>query len=158
MKRAVAAVALMLWAALAQGFQAEVSHVTDGDTVWLRAEGRAPIKLRLDGLDAPERCQRGGEQAREALTARVLHRQVEVLTRAHDQHGRAIGTLQLEGADVGGWLVAQGHAWNARFRRHPGRYAAQEQAARAARRGLFADAAPELPRDFRRRHGPCQPA
>lgn len=156
MRRAIAALVLAGAAALAQAFPAEVSHVTDGDTVWLRAAGRAPIKLRLDGLDAPERCQPGGAQARAALRGRVLHRQVQVATRAHDVHGRAIGTLQLDGVDIGAWLVAQGHAWNADYPRHPGPYGAQEQAARAARRGLFAQAAPERPREFRRRHGRCE--
>jgi len=155
MRGALTGVALCLLATLAQAFPAEVSYVTDGDTVWLRTEGGARIKLRLDGLDAPERCQRGGEQAREALVERVLHRRVEVATRAHDVHGRAIGSLSVGGADVGAWLVARGHAWNADHPRHPGPYAKQEQAARAQRRGLFAEPDPERPRAFRRRHGRC---
>jgi endonuclease YncB( thermonuclease family) len=116
---------------------------------------RKPVKLRLAGLDAPERCQAWGEQARTALAAHVLHRQVEVATRAHDMHGRAIGTLTLDGADVGAWLVERGHAWNQRYQRRSGPYAAEEKAARTARRGLFAAAEPEAPREFRRRHGPC---
>lgn len=139
----------------AQAFPAEVTRVTDGDTVWVRRDGRAPFKLRLDGLDAPEGCQAGGVAARDALAARLLHRRVEVRTRAHDDYGRAVGTLQLDGADVGAWLVAQGLAWNARFGRRAGPYAEQESSARAARRGLFAQREAEYPRDFRRRHGPC---
>lgn len=146
---------LLLGAGGAQAFAAEVTHVSDGDTVWIRREGRAPFKLRLDGLDAPERCQAGGPQARDALVARVLHRRVQVSTRARDDYGRAIGSLRLDGADVGAWLVGQGWAWNARFARHPGPYADEERRAQAARRGVFAQHDPEYPRDFRRRHGPC---
>ncbi len=153
--RRVVALLLVLAAGAAQAFTAEVTHVSDGDTVWVRRDGRAPFKLRLDGLDAPERCQAGGPQARDALAARLLHRRVEVHTRAHDDYGRAVGTLQLDGADVGAWLVAQGLAWNARFARRAGPYAEDEAAARAARRGLFAQRDAEYPRDFRRRHGPC---
>jgi micrococcal nuclease len=157
MKRLLLLAGLVLWAAAAHAFPGEVTRVSDGDTVWVRVDGRSPLKLRLAGLDAPERCQAGGEQAHAALAARVLHRRVEVVTRAHDVHGRAIGTLTLDGADVGAWLVESGHAWNQRYQRRSGPYADEEKAARAARRGLFAEADPEAPRDFRRRHGACQP-
>jgi micrococcal nuclease len=136
-------------------FVAEVTWVTDGDTVWLREVGHRPFRLRLDGLDAPEACQTGGEAARAALAAQVLHRAVEATTRARDAHGRAIGRLQIDGQDVGAWLVAHGHAWNASYRGRTGLYADEERSARAAHRGVFAQVAPEMPREFRRRHGPC---
>lgn len=152
-----AALLLALAVGPAQAFVAEVTHVTDGDTVWVQRRGQAPFRLRLDGLDAPERCQPGGAAAREVLAARLLHRRVQVTTRAHDDYGRAIGKMQFEGGDVGAWLVTQGWAWNARFVRHPGPYASEEREARAAARGLFAQPDAEYPRDFRRRHGPCEP-
>lgn len=142
-------------------FEAVVTHVSDGDTVWVRTDptpaapkGRR-VKLRLLGLDAPERCQRHGPEATAALSARVQGRRVTVRREATDDHGRGLATLQLGGADVGAGLVAEGHAWSARFRGRIGPYAAEEAQARRDRRGLFADASPELPRDFRRRHGPC---
>lgn len=155
MRRAVVAAVLGIAAAAAQAVPAQVIRVSDGDTVWVREAGRRPFRLRLDGLDAPERCQPGGETARAALAARVLHRQVELTTRARDMHGRAIGRLHAEGRDVGAWLVERGLAWDHRYRGRPGPYAVQERAARAAGRGVFADPRPEPPRDFRRRHGPC---
>ena len=139
-----------------------VTRVTDGDTLWVRPRAvdrqsaRRPVKVRLVGLDAPERCQAHGREAGAALAARVLDRHVVVRRRAVDDYGRALGTLWLAGDDVGAWLVEGGHAWSARYRGDPGPYAAEEQRARTAHRGLFADADPELPRDFRRRHGPCE--
>lgn len=143
-------------------FEGVVTRITDGDTVWVRPDAsdgqqarRKPVKLRLVGLDAPERCQPHGSEAGAALAARVQDRHVTVRRRATDMHGRALGTLWLGDQDVGAWLVAEGHAWSARYRRDPGPYAAQEQRARAAGRGLFAAPNPELPRDFRRRHGTC---
>ncbi|HEU4458833.1 MAG TPA: thermonuclease family protein [Methylibium sp.] len=146
-------------AAPAESFTGTVTHVTDGDTVWVRPEASSarskPIKLRLVGIDAPERCQAHGAEAGAALAAAVLHRRVEIRRRATDDHGRALGTLWLDGEDVGARMVRQGHAWSARFRRDAGPYAREEQQARAAGLGLFAHAAPESPRDFRRRHGPC---
>ncbi|QAZ38476.1 nuclease [Methylibium sp. Pch-M] len=148
-------------AAAEERFDGVVTRITDGDTVWVRPDAteghgrRKPVKLRLAGLDAPERCQPHGSAAGAALAARVQDRRVTVRRRATDMHGRALGTLWLDEQDVGAWLVAEGHAWSSRYGRDPGPYAAQEQRARAAGRGLFAVPDPELPRDFRRRHGPC---
>lgn len=148
-------------AASEQRIDGVVTRVSDGDTLWLRPDPQPqrprprPLKLRLVGLDAPERCQAHGPQAGAALSAQVLGRRVTVLRRATDQHGRGLVTLWQGGEDVGARLVREGHAWSARYRGDPGPYAAEEQAARAAGRGLFADPAAEPPRDFRRRHGPC---
>lgn len=133
-----------------------VTHVSDGDTLWVRPPGGgAPRKIRLDGIDAPEICQRHGKAAAKALAQQVLHRQVRVATRASDDYARALARLSLQGEDVGGWMVGEGHAWSYRFRKNPGPYAAEESQARRARRGLFADAQALPPREFRRQHGAC---
>lgn len=133
-----------------------VTHVSDGDTLWVRPQsGGAPRSVRLDGIDAPELCQTHGEAARAALVGRVLGQTVQVRVRQHDDFGRALARVSLHRQDVGGWLVSQGHAWSYRYRGRAGPYAAQESQARARRLGLFQQGHPELPREFRRRHGPC---
>jgi endonuclease YncB( thermonuclease family) len=144
-------------AAAPQVYEARVTRVSDGDTVWVQplAGGRYR-KLRLDGLDAPEICQHGGTESRDALAQRVLRQRVTVTERRLDDYGRGLATLEHGGADVGGWMVAQGQAWSYRWRRSLGPYQAQESLARAQRRGLFALADAEIPRAFRRRHGPCE--
>ena len=134
-----------------------VSHVTDGDTLWVRPASGSPVQVRIQGLDAPEICQPFGLQARDALAARVLHRPVRVSTRARDMYQRSVGSVSLEGQDVGAWLVAGGFAWSARYRGRPGPYAPEEAQARRHRIGLWATSAVE-PRAFRRRHGSCRPA
>ncbi len=135
-----------------------VVHVTDGDTLWLRPDGAGekPFRLRLAGIDAPERCQSGGAQAGAALAARVLHKRVQVITRATDDFQRAVATVHVDGEDVGAWLVLQGHAWTRGYRHAPGPYARQEAEARTARRGVFADPQAQDPRAFRKQHGPCE--
>ena len=162
MKLAFALLALpaLTLALPAQALTGIVTHVSDGDTVWVRrddAPRRKPVKLRLAGIDAPERCQPWGAEASAALTQRVLHRHVEVPTRAVDNYGRLLGGLYLDdGGDVAAWMVANGHAWSARWHRRPGPYAVQEQAARSRRAGLFGDAAAIEPWVFRKAHGPCR--
>lgn len=144
-----------VWAAsTAQAMTGVVTHVTDGDTVWVREAGRKPVSVRLHGIDAPERCQDGGDAATEALSARVLKRQVRVDTHAVDGYGRLVGTVTLGGEDIGEWLVKQGHAWSPGYRNAPGPYADAERLARARHRGLFARPAIE-PKVFRKAHGPC---
>ena len=168
MRRGVLALMLLVAPALAAANETRVAgvvtRVSDGDTLWIQPEPapgaphRRRVKLRLVGLDAPERCQAHGMAAAAALAARVQGRQVVVLRRATDDYDRALVTLWLDGEDIGAWLVREGHAWSARYRGDPGPYAREEAAARAAHRGLFADAHPMPPRDFRRSHGPCTDA
>ena len=134
-----------------------VSHVTDGDTLWVRpAGGQPPVKVRLQGVDAPEICQPFGPQARNALAARLRHRTVQVSIRARDRYQRSVGTVSFEGQDVGAWLVERGYAWSTRYRGRAGPYAEEEEQARRGRVGLWADHAVE-PRLFRRSHGSCRP-
>ena len=138
-------------------FTGVVSHVSDGDTLWVRPDaGGAARKLRIDGIDAPEICQAGGPASRDALARRALHQRVQVTVRRDDDYGRALAKISIDGQDLGVQLVREGQAWSYRWRHSTGPYAAEEAAARNARKGLFAAPAAEVPRDFRKRHGPCQ--
>ena len=156
---------LLAFATSSAALSGLVTRVADGDTLWVRLEpsesradpgGRRPLKIRLQGIDAPERCQAWGAQAKAALEGRVLHRKVRLKSSATDDYHRSIATLELDGEDIGAWMVGHGHAWSARFHRSAGPYAAQERAARSARRGLFADPGAVEPRLFRKVHGPCR--
>ena len=71
----VACVSAEVSAAPVERFMARVTHVTDGDTIWVQVESAdAPRKLRLLGIDAPEICQAGGEASRAALQALLAQR------------------------------------------------------------------------------------
>ena len=140
-------------------FSGLVSHVTDGDTLWVKpATGGGPYKLRIVGIDAPEICQTNGPASRAALAQWVLNKQVRVTVNRKDIYGRGLAELELNGNDVGALMVSSGHAWSYGWRGKPGPYASQEFAARENRRGFFAASALESPRDFRKRHGSCYAA
>ena len=152
----VMAVCVAHAASTGSDWQGTVSHVTDGDTLWVRPLGGGePRNIRVQGIDAPEICQLYGETARSALTAQVLGQWVQVDVQRVDQYGRLLARVTLQGQDVGAWMVTQGHAWSYRYRRDGGPYAAQESQARSQGRGLFASTDAERPRDFRKRHGSC---
>ena len=162
-RRAAALLLLALASGIAAGAQQAVEglvrHVTDGDSLVLQPDrpDAKPIKLRLLGLDAPEICQDGGVEARDALARRVAGRRVIVIGSVRDAYHRRLVTLLLDGEDIGAWMVREGHAWNMRFRGRPGRYDVAEREARAARRGVFAATDPLPPRAFRALHGSCYP-
>ena len=135
-----------------------VSYVVDGDSVRVRPlQGGKPISVRLDGIDAPEICQSGGDTARDALKHRVLGLQVVIEGKSRDDYGRLLARIILDGDDVGARMVKDGQAWSYRYRGSAGPYAAQQRLAEAARRGIFADAgaAAVYPAAFRKQHGAC---
>jgi micrococcal nuclease len=157
LRLALASLLLLVGCAQARSFEGVVTHVTDGDSLWVRpAAGGPPRDIRLQGIDAPEICQEFGTQARDALTARVLHRRVHVESRARDIYQRTLARVSVDGQDLGAWMVGTGHAWSYRFHRQSGPYAAQEMHARNERRGLWAHAGALEPRAFRKRHGSCK--
>jgi endonuclease YncB( thermonuclease family) len=152
---AIVACGLPLAVAAAE-WRGVVSHITDGDTVWVRpSDGGPPKQVRIEGVDAPEICQAFGTESREALSRRLLRKRVTVVADGEDDYHRIVAHLRLGRADVGRWMVSHGYAWSYRFRRDPGPYAREEKRARAQRLGLWALGSPESPRDFRVRHGSC---
>lgn len=144
---------------MAEVFSGRVSRVSDGDTLWVRPDGGGvPRKLRLQGLDAPEICQAGGAASRDALEQLVANKAVNVRVLYQDDYGRGLARILVNERDVAAIMVQTGHAWSSRWHRSLGPYAVQENQARAAGAGLFADPAAEMPRDFRKRYGSCFPA
>jgi endonuclease YncB( thermonuclease family) len=153
------AVLFLLAAGAAQAavFRGVVTHVTDGDTIWVRPAGsKETVEIRLLDLDAPEGCQPFGTQAKRALAARILKETVQVRTQGEDDYRRVLARVRHKGQDVGGWLVREGHAWSTDFRGRVGPYEKYEQQARQGRLGLWAARDPMEPRNFRRNHGRCQ--
>jgi len=153
---AAAALAVPLWLQAAP-FVGVVTYVTDGDSLWIRPlAGGEPVEVRLQGIDAPEICQPHGRQARAALAALTLHRQVTVRPRARDRYERVLARVRLGRQDLGGWMVEQGHAWSDGWRGRRGPYARQQAQASAARLGLWRSGGALEPRTFRQRHGSCR--
>jgi endonuclease YncB( thermonuclease family) len=152
----VLAAALPSMAAARASYDARVTSVVDGDTLWVRRSATgAGTEIRLQGIDAPEICQRWGRESRDALRQLLLSRTVTVFEVGRDTYGRVLARLHGNGQDVGAWLVANGHAWSPGFHRRKGPYAQLEAAARAGHRGLWSQWQPMDPRTFRHQHGTC---
>lgn len=131
--------------------------VIDGDTLLFKPDSygsasRAFMKVRLVDIDAPEKNQPHGEAATQALKTLALKRQAQLETVATDRYGRTLGHLRVEGVSVNAELVRDGHAW-ASDRARASLRSLQDAASRA-RVGLWADAAPTPPWQWRRQSPP----
>lgn len=133
---------------LAQAFSARVIGISDGDTITVLRE-RGQVKVRLEGIDAPERGQDFGSRARQKLSDLAFGRDVTVEVRDHDRWGRAVARVYAGGVDVSEAMVAAGLAWH--FKRYSSdpTLARLEREARAARRGLWSVVNPQPPWEFR---------
>ncbi len=140
-----------------------VVRVHDGDTIYVVA-GRRRHSVLLATVDAPEALQPYGEASRNALEALLAGRDVLVEWTKRDRYKRLIGKVLVssctvapcpEPIDAGLHLVAAGLAWHdARYAEAQSAedrvaYAAAQQQARAARRGLWQDPEPVAPWEWR---------
>ncbi len=126
----------------------QVVSVQDGDTLTVRVAGQ-PVKVRLAGIDAPERDQPFGEKSRQSLSRMALNQTASVAVRKIDDYGRTIGAVTVAGLNVEAEQVQRGLAWVYRQYSHDPQLLALEAEAKAARRGLWAEANPMPPWDWR---------
>jgi endonuclease YncB( thermonuclease family) len=124
--------------------------VHDGDSMTVLIDGNRQVKVRLDSIDAPELGQAFSRRSREALAAIVMDKECRVESLGPDKYQRTLGRVMVDGQDVNGWLVESGWAWH--YDRFDDRksMADKQAAAREAGRGLWADARPIPPWDWRK--------
>jgi endonuclease YncB( thermonuclease family) len=128
-----------------------VVRIADGDTVSILDRTNTQHKVRLYGIDTPERDQPYGKLAKQVLTHWVDEKNVGVVVVDTDSYGRTVGTLYHEGTNINVAMVSGGHAWwYQHYAPHEYNLAAAEQKARKQGLGLWADPRPVPPWDWRR--------
>jgi endonuclease YncB( thermonuclease family) len=148
--------------------EGKVINVHDGDTITVIDQDNKKVNIRLQGIDAPELKQAVGSVSQQNLSRMVLGKQVTILWTKVDKYRRTVGTIMLDGRDVNIEQVRDGLAWH--FKKYEDEqepqdrlaYSAAEQQARAAKLGLWQDANPTAPGDWRleakaKRWGPPPP-
>lgn len=129
--------------------------ISDGDTITVLDASKIPHKVRLSGINAPERRQAFGKVSKEHLSALVYKRQVEVEYQKTDRYGRKVGKVLIKGIDVNLGQIRAGLAWHykAYQKEQPledrVEYLRAEELARDARKGLWADGQAVPPWEFR---------
>lgn len=150
--------------ASAATLRGEVVSLADGDTVTVLDTSKTLHKVRLAGIDAPEKRQPFGDRSRQNLAALVFRKQVVVDWNKTDRYRRIVGTVTIGQVDAGLEQIRAGMAWHykqyAREQVAEDRsaYSAAEDAAREARSGLWSQRDPVPPWDFRKAaNSPLQP-
>lgn len=136
-------------------FTGKCVGVTDGDTITVMY-GNTPVRIRLQGIDAPESKQAFGTQSKQGLSNMVFGKVVGVKSTGHDRYGRVLGWISVGrvgggSVDVNRTMVCAGLAWW--YQQYaPGETALKsfQSEAQKARRGLWRDARPVAPWDFRK--------
>ena len=148
LRHTILAVLLIAGAARAETFESNVVGVQDGDSLTVLRE-RQRVRVRLVGIDAPERGQPFGDQSRKSLAALCWKKRASIAWLEKDSHQRLLGRVNCSGVDANAEQVRRGLAWASPLARDREMNALQD-AARRARKGLWADAAPVKPWEWRR--------
>lgn len=126
-----------------------VDYIYDGDTVKI-IDGNASYKLRITGIDAPERNQTYGKKSRRALIKLCKYATAKVLITGTDRYQRKLGNLYCNQTDVASYMLQHGHAWfNTKYSSNQ-LLKIKEHSARDKKLGLWQDAKPTAPWVWRR--------
>lgn len=158
MKKLITSTLLMMIActATAETLTGRVVAITDGDTVKLLTDSKVLHKIRLSGIDAPERNQAFGSKSKQALSDCAYDKIATVESYKKDRYGRVVGKVIVNSADCNLRQIELGMAWH--YKKYEGeqgledrsRYAQVEYQAQRNRRGLWSEKGAIAPWDFRK--------
>ena len=137
--------------------QGKVVSVADGDTITVLDAEKTQHKIRLQGIDAPEKAQAFGAKSKQALYEMVHGKTVQVSFEKSDKYGRILGKVLLDGQDICHQQIKAGLAWH--YKNYQNQqpladrdaYSASETAAKNEKLGLWSAPRPVAPWDFRKR-------
>ena len=132
----------------------KVVGIADGDTITVLREGKQQVKIRLYGIDCPERGQAFSRKAKQFNSKMVFGKVVEVERVDIDRYGRTVALVTVFQRLVNEELVNAGFAWvYTRYCDRPicERWKVLEYEAREAKRGLWADPNAIPPWEFRKK-------
>ncbi|MDL2279436.1 thermonuclease family protein [Desulfovibrio sp. OttesenSCG-928-G11] len=102
----------LLFCSPAQAWPGRVVYVFEGDIVHVQPlEGEHKIRIRLYGIDSPERDQAYGEEAHDFAGRLLLNQEVEVEEKDSDRYGRIVAVLHINGSTAQDRLLEAGLAW-----------------------------------------------
>ena len=127
-----------------------VIGVSDGDTLTVM-DGDVKTIIRLAEIDAPERTQPYSQVSRRNLETLCRHAKAVEITRVDtDRYGRTVAHVHCDGVHVNWRQVEDGLAWCfTKSLKQPDVCLPLEKTAREQRRGLWREAAPQPPWEFR---------
>lgn len=151
----VMAIPLLSGSAFGAEIEGRVVGVADGDTITVLDSKNERFKIRLTGIDAPEKKQAFGSRSREHLGKMLYGKVVVVDWKKRDRYQRILGKVLVNGTDANLEQIRSGLAWHYKKYKFEqsqsdrSLYSDAEKQAQIERRGLWGDKAPIAPWDFR---------
>jgi endonuclease YncB( thermonuclease family) len=105
----------ILWASLtvaAEVLNGTVVGISDGDTITVLDNSSKEHKVRLMGIDAPEKSQAFGNEAKQTLLNYIYKKEVSVEYKKYDKYKRIVGKVTLNGQDICLQMIVDGMAWH----------------------------------------------
>lgn len=129
-------------------FSAKVIKISDGDTIVVLS-GKEQTKVRLYGIDAPEKKQDYGQKSKQFLASLIAGQVLEVEPKGKDRYKRTLGIIHHKGQDINAQMVLNGYAWA--YVKYSRIYVDQESLARENKHGLWQSSDPTPPWEWRKR-------
>ena len=134
-----------------------VVGVADGDTITVMDQQKNTYKIRLQGIDAPEKKQAFGEKSKQSLHDLVHGKQVRIEYDKEDKYGRIVGKITLDDLDICLQQLVLGMAWH--YKKYQNEqsvadrvvYNDAELKSKSLKLGLWADETPMPPWEFRKK-------
>lgn len=135
-------------AAIAQ-FKARVVRIIDGDSIVVIDSNLQEHNIRLTDIDCPEKGQPFGGKAKDFTARFCNHKMVSIYPNGTDKYGRTLANVVADGQNLNEALLRNGLAWHFVKYSSSSKLAALEQQARNTKTGLWKDANPIAPWDWR---------
>jgi endonuclease YncB( thermonuclease family) len=133
--------------------QGKVIKIIDGDTYDILLEGNTQLRIRMEGIDAPEKGMPYYKVAKNFLKDKCILQQVKVQVTGTDNHGRKLGYTYLEdGTELSREMLKAGLAWHfIKYNTDP-ELAALQMQAQEQKFGIWSQPNPMTPWQNRRLH------
>jgi len=158
MKKLVLVIFLFLSTfANAKTIEGLVVGVSDGDTITVLDQQKNSYKIRLQGIDAPEKKQAFGEKSKQSLHDLVHSKQVRIEYDKEDKYGRIVGKVTVDDVDVCLEQLVLGMAWH--YKKYQNEQSVSDRAlysdtelkSKSLKLGLWTDDTPMPPWEFRKK-------
>jgi endonuclease YncB( thermonuclease family) len=127
----------------------KVIKIADGDTYTLLNDENKPVKIRMYGMDCPEKMQPYGRVAKDYLASLIFSKIVEIKVLKADRFGRILAVTFCEGKNINEEMLKAGLAWHYKYYDSNARWAELEQKAKEKKVGLWKDSHPIAPWEWR---------
>jgi endonuclease YncB( thermonuclease family) len=143
-------------ATLAETIVGRVVSVADGDTITVLDSTNTQYKIRLSGIDAPEKKQAFGNVSKKSLSDLIYDKEVHIEWHKQDRYGRIVGKVSINGLDANLEQIKRGLSWF--YKKYQNElllddrlaYLHAQESAEAKKIGLWVDKEPIAPWDFRK--------